>query len=220
VIQIEGIEYVYGVYWACVTMTTIGFGDIVPVTTGGKVYNIFFLFFSVLYVTTTMASIAQYPIIQLKRRNEMTVMSQFGSNISDKMLDSLLNHEIYGIIGSNTKDETFRSEDRDNSSPAAKASENVSSKIDMKPASAESSTPRPEGPAPPRNSIATGESSAAHRGGDATNASGESDARMDFKLSKAEFILILLNMMEKVPAKDIILVASVFDTLDRDIDGL
>jgi hypothetical protein len=216
-VQIEDIEYVRGVYWACVTMTTIGFGDVVPLTTGGKVYNIFFLFFSVLYVTTTMASIAQYPIIQMKRRNEMTVMSQFGSNISDKMLDSLLNHEIYGIIGNNNKNDSDVCEDREASNLSSKAREYLSSHAGSKASFSGSSATKP--PRDP-NTMGTREPSVAVEGGDAAEASRESDSRMDLKLSKAEFVLVLLNMMEKVPAKDIFLVASVFDALDRDNDGV
>lgn len=242
-----------GVYWACVTTSTIGFGDVVPKTTGGKVYNIFFLFFSVLYVTTTIASIAQYPVVQLRRRNEMAIMSQFGSNISEEMLDSLMNHEVYGLIGSNAKDDSAgasASASVGGNSAAAEAARKKLLAADDESISSNSSINSNSGKEPPSSfsssswshtdrtapptlekakptskdeavistSTSTSSGDNNHRDSDEGDESGDGSSS-SVKLSRAEFILVLLNMMEKVQAKDIILVASVFDTLDRDKDG-
>ena len=45
------------------------------------------------------------------------------------------------------------------------------------------------------------------------------DAIAENRLSKAEFVLLVLHMMDKVKEKDAILMSSIFDNLDQDRDG-
>ena len=38
-------QYIAAFYWAIMTMTTVGFGDVVPVSTGGRFFAIFVMIF-------------------------------------------------------------------------------------------------------------------------------------------------------------------------------
>ncbi|HEO64700.1 MAG TPA: potassium channel protein, partial [Spirochaetes bacterium] len=49
-------------WWSIVTFTTVGYGDIYPVTAGGKVVAIFAMIFGIGFVGTFMASIASIMI--------------------------------------------------------------------------------------------------------------------------------------------------------------
>jgi voltage-gated potassium channel len=48
-----------GVYWAITTMTTVGYGDIKPVTTGGKVIAIFVMVVGIGFLTMVIGAVSQ-----------------------------------------------------------------------------------------------------------------------------------------------------------------
>ena len=48
--SIEGWGYVDSVYFSFVTMTTIGYGDVVPMTDAGKIFTMVFAFFGIALV--------------------------------------------------------------------------------------------------------------------------------------------------------------------------
>ena len=53
---IKGISS--GIWWAAVTMTTVGYGDMTPQTLGGRLIALFWMFVSLLMVSAIIASVA------------------------------------------------------------------------------------------------------------------------------------------------------------------
>lgn len=58
--NVEGWSYLDSVYFTVVTMTTIGYGDIVPVTSAGKMITIFASFFGIAMVFYLISVIGSY----------------------------------------------------------------------------------------------------------------------------------------------------------------
>mmetsp|Transcript_30673 Transcript_30673/g.55823 ORF Transcript_30673/g.55823 Transcript_30673/m.55823 type:complete len:372 (+) Transcript_30673:192-1307(+) len=55
---IEGWPLVDGIYFTIITGTTVGYGDLVPSTTGGMWWSVFFLPFAVIFVSTNLSEFA------------------------------------------------------------------------------------------------------------------------------------------------------------------
>lgn len=55
---LEDLSYRDSLYFSIVTLTTVGYGDIVPRTVGGKLFNIFYLVVSLTVVATSIGTIA------------------------------------------------------------------------------------------------------------------------------------------------------------------
>ena len=51
-------RYVTSFYWACQTITTVGYGDIAAITTGEKLYAIFWMIIGVGFYSFTIGNLA------------------------------------------------------------------------------------------------------------------------------------------------------------------
>lgn len=143
--ELEGWDLSWAFYWACQTVTTVGYGDIPPHTRAGKLFCIFFIIFGVGYLASAVANVVKYPLSIRTRHVEAKVLNQFAGDLSEAMLSKIFHSEIY------------------ERHPDLRAFED--------------------------------------------------------SMSKSEFILLLLEMMNKVEEKDIVLASRVFEKLDVNGDG-
>mmetsp|Transcript_21014 Transcript_21014/g.21132 ORF Transcript_21014/g.21132 Transcript_21014/m.21132 type:complete len:148 (-) Transcript_21014:71-514(-) len=80
---IEGWSIVDSGYWACVTITTVGYGDMFPVTVGGKVFTIFYCLVGTVYMAKALGNLAQYPVVRRNKKMEIRLMTQFTEQLSE-----------------------------------------------------------------------------------------------------------------------------------------
>jgi len=146
---IEGWSVATAFYWSCQTITTVGYGDVIPSTYTGKVFTIFFATIGTVLLTIAVTNFVKYPLVLRARQNEKEVLNQFGgehgTGMSDKRLRAIFDGELFERV------------------PNLK--------------------------------------------------------RKEDEMSKAEFTLLLLTMMNKVEEKDIMLAATIFDRLDVHASG-
>lgn len=142
---LEGWEFWKAWYWAVVTITTVGFGDVTPQTDSGKIFTIFYALVGCSYMARALGELVRYPLVLHSKENELRVMLQFGAHLSEETLTGMLKNEFF---------------DR---------------------------TP---------------------------NLRQRSD-----QISKSEFVLLVLAMMNKVHEKDVLIVSKMFDMMDEGKTG-
>jgi voltage-gated potassium channel len=57
---IEHLSFVDAIYYTIVTIATVGFGDVTPVSTGGKIFSIFIILFGIGSFITLLTSIVEW----------------------------------------------------------------------------------------------------------------------------------------------------------------
>lgn len=68
--SIENLPIGNGFYWAVTTMTTVGYGDVVPTNTGGKVIAVVVMLVGIGFTTLVIGAIAQRFTTTGRRENE------------------------------------------------------------------------------------------------------------------------------------------------------
>ncbi|KAL3796897.1 hypothetical protein HJC23_008850 [Cyclotella cryptica] len=86
---IEGMTLVDSFYFTTVLLTTVGYGDIVPVSDAGKVFTTVYVIVAGTILLHNMSMISMIPLELRKRRIEQTVLGQFGSQLTDDELQEL-----------------------------------------------------------------------------------------------------------------------------------
>ena len=143
---IEGWSFSDGLYWASVTATSTGYGDVVPDTESGKIFTIFYTIVACSLAAKGFRDVVTYPMVVRAKDNEARITQQFGDELSEKTLRSILKNDFFERIP------------------------NI--------------------------------------------------RRSDKEIVKSEFVLLLLQMMNKVNEKDILLASKIFDRLDVQSEGV
>jgi hypothetical protein len=87
--QLEDHSVIDCIYWACITTTTIGYGDMVPKTSLGKMFAIFFCTVCTLLVGQVLGSIVQIPLDLRRERMERKIQEQLGDDLQEDELVAL-----------------------------------------------------------------------------------------------------------------------------------
>ena len=85
----ENTTYMNGVWWACVTALTVGYGDMFPATTGGKVVAVALMHATVLFILPLL--IGNICSVCIKSRNEFTHEEQEDIKTMLQRLENRLN---------------------------------------------------------------------------------------------------------------------------------
>jgi len=66
----DSFDWTEAFYWCCVTITTCGYGDVVPTTDGGKVFAIFYILIGTILMANTISDVADLPLAARRKRME------------------------------------------------------------------------------------------------------------------------------------------------------
>ena len=61
-----------------VTLSSVGFGDIAPKSFSGRLFVVFYILFGAGVLAKALTDLAQIPLEKRRKRNEASVMTQFG----------------------------------------------------------------------------------------------------------------------------------------------
>jgi hypothetical protein len=86
---IEEMTVVDSFYFTTVLLTTVGYGDIAPVTNGGKLFATVYVLGAGTVLLHNMSLISMIPLELRKRRIEKAVLTQFGDQLDDAALREL-----------------------------------------------------------------------------------------------------------------------------------
>jgi voltage-gated potassium channel len=79
---IEDWDFIKSIYWCCVTITTVGYGDVVPETRAGKIFTIFYAIFGCGALAKSISSLVRYPLLIRERNSEIVLLNQVSNNIT------------------------------------------------------------------------------------------------------------------------------------------
>jgi voltage-gated potassium channel len=85
----ENTTYMNGIWWACVTALTVGYGDMFPATMGGKIVAVALMHATVLFILPLL--IGNICSVCIKNRHEFTEEEQEHIKATLRRLDEQLN---------------------------------------------------------------------------------------------------------------------------------
>jgi len=97
--EIEHVTTVRALYWCCVTITTVGYGDVVPVTNNGKMFAIAYILIGTFLMAKALADIAALPLELRRKRQEASVLNQYGSTLQPKNLQAIASDTQLSNLG-------------------------------------------------------------------------------------------------------------------------
>ncbi len=78
--HLEDKSFGDGIWWALVTITTVGYGDVVPVTENGRVFGAFMIAFGVVLFSLVTANISAFLVGEEQTRIEQEILRQVREN--------------------------------------------------------------------------------------------------------------------------------------------
>ena len=97
-VLIEGWSFSDALYWASVTATTTGYGDVVPDTDSGKIFTIFYTIIACSLAAKGFRDVVTYPMVVRAKDNEARITQQFGEELSERTLRSILKNDFFERI--------------------------------------------------------------------------------------------------------------------------
>lgn len=89
---IEDRPFTDGVWYAVVTITTVGYGDVVPTTDAGRVFGVILILFGVVFFSLVAANIAAFLIGSDQRKSEADIL-EFMSQTEDRLAQQSIANE-------------------------------------------------------------------------------------------------------------------------------
>jgi len=102
----EEVTTIRALYWCCVTITTVGYGDVVPVTNNGKMFAIGYILVGTFTMAKAFADIAALPLELRRRRHEAQVLSQYGTTLQRQSLAAIASDTSLSNLGVIRQDNT------------------------------------------------------------------------------------------------------------------
>lgn len=81
-----------GVWYAVVTITTVGYGDIVPVTDAGRIFGVILILFGVVFFSLVAANIAAFLIGSDQRKSQADIL-EYMSQTEDRLAQQSIANE-------------------------------------------------------------------------------------------------------------------------------
>ena len=75
-----------GLWWAFVTLTTVGYGDVYPVTSGGRIVAVFTMLFGIAIYSLMIANLTYFVEQSGRRRAEARLEEALQSEVGDKAI--------------------------------------------------------------------------------------------------------------------------------------
>lgn len=68
--HLEGWDYIDSLYFSVITLTTVGYGDLSPQTTGGKLFTIFYIFIGLGMILSFLHTLFDHFDMERKKINQ------------------------------------------------------------------------------------------------------------------------------------------------------
>jgi len=97
--HLEGQPIIKAFYWSCVTVTTVGYGDITPQSVEGKWFAIAYMMVATFLMAKALADIASLPLEMRRLAMEAAVLKQYGGNLSTAELADIAGDRTFRQLG-------------------------------------------------------------------------------------------------------------------------
>eukprot|EP00993_Chasmostoma_nieuportense_P001811 NODE_2659_length_1124_cov_42.620863_g2537_i0.p1 GENE.NODE_2659_length_1124_cov_42.620863_g2537_i0~~NODE_2659_length_1124_cov_42.620863_g2537_i0.p1 ORF type:complete len:339 (-),score=95.02 NODE_2659_length_1124_cov_42.620863_g2537_i0:108-1082(-) len=87
---LEHKSFTNALYWSCITVTTIGYGDTTPKTQAGKAFAIPYILLGTFAAGNSLRHIVEWPLQLRRRKNILLVERQFGDHLETEELQALV----------------------------------------------------------------------------------------------------------------------------------